>query len=136
MHPQGGNRLRGTEIVRINLDYDISAFNTIFRHCCRTNNTFLLTALPLPCYFNTGIMEGVFYKLPHRMAFTGADHVIVRFFLLKHEPLAHHVFRRKPPISLCIKVADIELFCFPDKICATARVIFRVTKVSPLRGLS
>ena len=80
--------------------------------------------------------EGLLHEFAHRMAFSGRQHVVVRRVLLQDEPHAFDEIARMTPIALGIEIAEIDASCSPCLIEATARVILRVTNVSPRIGLS
>ena len=71
-----------------------------------------------------------------RMAFAGRQHIVVGLVLLKDQPHPFDVVTRMSPVSLGIEIAEEQPACSPYLSAATARVILRVTKVSPRIGLS
>ena len=50
--------------------------------------------------------EGNLTEFTHGMGLTGADHIIVRMVLLKHQPHRLHIIAGKAPVTLGFKVAE------------------------------
>jgi hypothetical protein len=81
-------------------------------------------------------------KFTHRMCLSGGQDEIARLLLLDDPIDAVDKIARVAPIPLGVQIAEISRLprynelCWPSAIDATARVILRVTKVSPRRGLS
>ena len=82
------------------------------------------------------VREGLLHEFAHGVRFVRREHVIVARWLLEHPPHALDVFRRVTPVALGVEVAEEKRFLLLILIAATARVILRVTNVSPRRGLS
>ena len=68
------------------------------------------------------------------MRFACGYDVIVGFVLLQHQPHGADVVARKSPVAFRIQIAEIQLSCVPSLMRANARVILRVTNVSPRLG--
>ena len=75
--------------------------------------------------------KGLFDEFAYRMALAGGEHIIVGLVLLQDQPHPLHKVARMSPVAPGIEIAEEELLLQPMRIEATARVIFRVTKVSP-----
>jgi len=73
-------------------------------------------------------------KLAHRVTFTRCDDVVTGRVLLQHQPHRPDVVGRMTPIAPGIKISKIELFLQTELDAPSARVILRVTNVSPCRG--
>ena len=68
------------------------------------------------------------------MGFAGGDDVIVGLVLLQHQPHRLDVVAGEAPVALGVEVAEEQLVLQAALMRAAARVILRVTKVSPRRG--
>ena len=73
-------------------------------------------------------------KFANRMRFAGRDHVIVRLGLLQHQPHRFDVVAGIAPIARASRFPRNSFFCSPILMRPSARVILRVTKVSPRRS--
>src|SRR6516162_5821317 len=97
---------------------------------------FFLDAAPAPDDRLADVGEGLFNEFTHRMGLAGREHIIVRLGLLQHHPHPLHIIARMAPVAHSIEIARKSFCCSPCSIDATARVILRVTNVSPRIGLS
>ena len=87
--------------------------------------------LPVDAEVRAGLVE----ELAHRVHLAGGDHVVVGLVLLEHPPHRLDVVGRVAPVALGVEVAEEELVLQAEPGCAaSARVILRVTNVSPRRG--
>ena len=68
------------------------------------------------------------------MCFACRHNEIFGSVLLKHQPHGFDIVAGKAPVAFRVKIPEIKLFLQTVKIRPTARVILRVTKVSPRRG--
>src|ERR1017187_5187007 len=59
--------------------------------------------------FQSGVAKREIEKLADGMRFAGCDDVVVRFFLLQHEPHGFDIFRRVTPVAFCVEVPQIQL---------------------------
>ena len=63
-------------------------------------HTFSSLIRKLKCLFN---------KFFDCVSFSCSYHIVVRFFLLKHQPHGFNIVSCKSPVSFCIKIAQIKL---------------------------
>ena len=96
--------------------------------------TWIVLYVRLP--IQIGVGESCLGKFTHGMRFAGSHDEIIAFPKLQNSPNTFHVLRRKPQSRFASKLPRNNSFCSPCLIAATARVILRVTNVSPRRGLS
>src|SRR4030043_2324040 len=97
-----------TKITRVYLDNRVSDSQSRGKSRGKgTNNALSIGTFAFPFYINTCVSECSFYKLSHRMAFACADHVIIRFILLKYKPHHLNILRGKTPVPLCFEVDEI-----------------------------
>ena len=117
------------EIARIDLDQ---------RSCRMSASTPISShALAAPVDLAADLGEGQLDEVAHRMRLAGRQHVIVGLVLLQHPPHALDIVAGMAPVALGIEIAEIELLLRAELDRARrARVILRVTKVSPRIGLS
>ena len=93
-------------------------------------------ALAAPLDGDINLRKGVLNKLANTVRFAGGEHIVVRLRLLQNTPHAFDIFAGVAPVALGIEVADVERLLQAEMNAVTARVILRVTKVSPRSGLS
>ena len=75
---------RRAEVARVELDVLLPVEIEIFKRFCK--------------------------ELAYAVAFTGRYNVVVGVFLLKHQPHRLDVIARETPVTLCVEVAEVELF--------------------------
>src|SRR5438552_17743183 len=56
------------------------------------------------------VAESFVEKVPDRMGLAGRDNVIVRLFLLEHQPDRFHIIGGVAPIAFRIQITEEELF--------------------------
>src|SRR5262249_26510868 len=61
------------------------------------------------------MIEGDLHKLLHTVSLSCSNDVIVRFFLLQHQPHGSNIIAGKAPISFCPKVAEAH-FCSQSQL--------------------
>src|SRR5690349_1884759 len=60
-------------------------------------------AAPFDSAADTG--KGALYEFAHRVHFTGSQHIVVRLWLLQHQPHTLDKIARMPPVAFRIEVA-------------------------------
>jgi len=63
----------------------------------------------------TCVSERDLEELPHAVCFSGRNYVVVRFFLLEHQPHGFDVFFRVTPVAAGVKVAKAQLVLYAGK---------------------
>ena len=88
------------EIPRVDFDQDLAG---------PSMNALLLASAAAPYDLFADNRKGLFNQFPHRMGFTGRQHIIIGEGLLEHAPHALDIIPRMAPVALRIQIADIEL---------------------------
>ena len=60
------------------------------------------------------VAEGDLHELAHRVAHAGRHDEVVGLILLQHQPHRAHVVAGKPPVALCVEVAEAEVIGQPQ----------------------
>ena len=99
-------------------------------------DTLFVLFLTFPAQFDADVAESKLAEFAHGVLLAGGDNEVLGSRMLENEPHTLHIVLGIAPVAQRREVAEIELVLLPWAIRAAARVILRVTKVSPRRSLS
>ena len=96
----------------------------------------LMDAPPFKPQRNAQRLGAPVYKLPHTKLLAGGDYKVLGLVLLQHKPLHAHIVLAWPQSRRASRLPMYRQSSSPWAMLASPRVTFRVTNVSPRRGLS